>query len=146
MIIMHFTRGTGLVPRVIQWITWSDVTHVALEVNGHVYEANHSDGVKKTTAIYWKHANKAIRSIQLNHLNDKVILKRLENEVGKKYDFANLFCYPFRCDYQHKNRWTCSELISYAIQELVPHQHYHRVAPRHLLSIAHAASYKDESK
>lgn len=142
MIKLHFTRGQGIVPAIIRWITWSDANHVAIEVHGYVYESNHRDGVFKTPAVLWRHNKEILNTIDLPALNAETVENRLKAEVGKKYDWLNLFCYPLRCDYQHKNRWTCSELIAYAIQELIPHKHFHRVAPRHLLGIAHANNYQ----
>lgn len=137
MIRLHFTRGSGVVPTVIRWITWSEVNHVGIEIHGYVYESNHKDGVTCKPVARWLSDVDLVTSKEITGIDIDVVYGRLVHELHKPYDWLNILCYPFRCDYQHKNRWTCSELVAYAIQELVPHQHFHRVAPRHLLGIAH---------
>ena len=142
MIRLHFCLPTSIIGKIITKLTWSDVSHVAIEIDGHVYESDHNTGVTKTSLKDWNKISQ--NTYELYAVNTTIIKDRLEKQLGAPYDWTALLTYPFRLDWTHKEKWTCSELIAWALQEYIPHNNYNRMAPRHLKLLGHALEQNEK--
>lgn len=153
MIRLLFTASDDLIPRIIRRHTWSTVSHVAIQINDTVYESSHSTGVVGYTYNEWLQLyGKPVEVRYLFGLDEKQVERRLRSQLGGDYNFALTFLFPLRLDFR-KNLyhlievddlvldWNCSELIAWAIREIIAHDYFYRVAPRHLLAIGHASEH-----
>ena len=131
-----FTGPNSIGGSLISKFTWSNVSHVAIQVGYDVYEADYKAGVTKVRRDLWERTPVYEYEFQVKNIEE--VKARLDAEVGKGYDFLAILCYPFRCDYNDKKRWICSELVAYAIQEYIPHTNFQRMAPRHLKLLGYA--------
>jgi len=140
MIRLHFTRGKGIVPALIRWITASEINHVAIEVDGRVWQVAHDEVVNQRDLRVWLqlYDDTYHSSHILYGLDEIEVRDRLVEQEGKKYDWLALLCWPMYCHLHTKNRWLCSELIGDAIRELITHTRFHSVSPRHLKAVGHA--------
>lgn len=132
-----FTRSPGLVSKIIRRITWHDYSHVALEVNGMVYECNHKDGCITVPYAEWlnQHHGDSIAFVKIQPASQAKVVKRLNRKLGSGYDWLNLLLFPFNIDTSTKHKLICSRYLGWAInadREFFSHTNYHRLAPRHL--------------
>lgn len=141
MIRLHCTSGQGFVPDAIRFITGEEhINHCALEIDGWVWQVAHDEAVNKRPVEQWMqdYADSYYCSYTLYGLDETVVWQRLEQQEGKPYDWRIIFCTPFYCRIHDREKWVCSELIAYAIQELIYHERYQTVTPKDLKAIAHA--------
>lgn len=141
MIRIHFTSSQGFVQDAIRHFTGAEfINHCALEVDGWVWQIAHDEVVNKRPVEQWMHdyADSYHSSHTLYGLDEDVVRTRLEDQEGKHYDWLIIFCTPFYCRTHDLNKWVCSELAAYAIQELIYHERYQTVDPKDLKEIAHA--------
>lgn len=48
--------------------------------------------------------------------NELKATRFLYSQIGKSYDWSGAFAYPFRGDWQDKEKWYCSELVAKALE------------------------------
>ena len=136
MIRLILCSPESFIGKMICWFTWSDISHVAIEVDGWIYEADHSTGVIKTHWTEW--SRPVAYSYSFKVANKTLIKQRLESQLGMAYDLFMIYGYPLRIDRQCEQRWTCSELVAWALAEYFPHKKFYRIAPVHLKFLGHA--------
>jgi hypothetical protein len=141
MIRLHFIKGEGVGDKLIQTVTWSDWSHVALEINGRIYEAT-LNGVRTVSLEdflrYYDEKKITHKAYRLHGLDEAKVWNRAIGELNKPYDYTTLITHYFKIDYTERDKWMCSEYAGYCIQELIPHDKYYKLNPRHLHLIAHA--------
>lgn len=135
MIRIWFCRSDDIGGFLIRLFTWSKWNHVAIEVNGYVYEAVSGGGVRRIKARAYPHVWSQSTPVNLwvrNHAAAETFLKL---QVGKPYDWLALLSWPIRSTWQSPHRWFCSELAAKALR----HAGYtyigekaHRVTPEDL--------------
>ena len=135
MIKIHFCKSNSVTGWLVRLFTFSQWNHVAIEVNGKVYEARGMTGVTRSSAggylSQWaKHA-----TVQITAPLNSQLIGFLESQVGKRYDFGGIIALPFRKPWHGKSKWFCSELVAAALLAAgLPRMRIeaHRVTPRDL--------------
>jgi len=116
IIKFHFYKGKSLLSWAIKFRTLSIYSHVAIEIDGIVYESwqgKKNNGVVKSNnpLTYHKKGTK-IETILVPMEKWLVWKEFLELQVGKKYDYKAIFNFAFNWKKQNPDRWFCSELAS----------------------------------
>lgn len=139
MIKLHFCRSNTPVGLLIQLATFCRWNHVAIEVNGTVYEADMLGGVRALPVARFRSmwAETEAREIEVA---DKVAAFRfLQDQLGKPYDRMAILAMPFNRDWQDPEKWFCSELAAGFLVN-GGHQSFfmekHRIWPRDLWTVA----------
>lgn len=97
---------------------FSRYSHAELYVAFNTYTSTMRNGVVKipeyrTDAKYVEHVFK------VTEYEKDIILNRFKEIEGKKYDWRAVLLYPyFRFLLQNKDRYYCSEVVSYMLQDL----------------------------
>lgn len=113
---LHFYRWTRFFSKLIQWRTFSEFSHVAIEMNGFIYESKEWKWVIKT-----KPRNTPPTSLKKTLTYDippekaQKVLEYLENQLWRGYDYLwllSFFWIPKRKK-NNKKLW-CSEYIEQA--------------------------------
>jgi len=115
MIKLHFCRSSLPGALLIQAALFSRWNHVAVEVDGVVYDATVVDGVSKSTPESLHGKYREIESVTVSGLDERAVVKFLESQLGKSYDWTALIALPFRKDWQNPDKWFCSELAAEAL-------------------------------
>lgn len=137
MIKLHFCRSQNIGGYAIQAATFSRWNHVAIEVGGLIYDATLSHGVKRWPPGSMHQNYDEVQTIELSVPNELAVIRFLDAQVGKRYDWTALVALPFRADWHRENKWFCSELAAAALQAGGVKWLYvalpdHRVTPRDL--------------
>jgi len=115
MIRLHFCRSNLPGALLIQAALFSRWNHVAIEVEGVIYDATLGDGVAKSTPQALRAKYNEIQSVEIPNLNERGVVAFLESQLGKSYDWTALIALPFRQDWQDPQKWFCSELAAEAL-------------------------------
>lgn len=122
----------ALVLRVFQWSPWS---HVAIIDGDYVIEATATHGVRRVTI---QEAMEHVTDYEIVHLpcaNPEVAIAAAASQIGKKYDWGMILGHPLRQDWDDMDRWVCSELVAWAVQQggtELFRTKPHRITPQHL--------------
>jgi uncharacterized protein YycO len=130
--------GKGFISKLIQFQTWSRYSHASLELYGIVYEAKEFIGTRRFVPKYNSDDVTKVLAVQLTNFQARVMEQFLHNQMGSKYDYAQIVRILAR-QMQRKSsatRWFCSELVYAAfdavgialLREINPCQ----VTPQHL--------------
>lgn len=133
MIELQFSTLNSLTGRVVQIATWSWCSHVDFVLpNGLLFGAVPGQGVCLRPAT--------ARGRQERWVVDapaEPILKLATSQIDKPYDWAGIFGWAFRSDWQKPDAWFCSELVAWAFDRagypLLRTEGLSRVTPRDLL-------------
>jgi uncharacterized protein YycO len=118
----------------IRLFTFSQWNHVAIQVGGVVFDATGRYGVRTWSAHDFKSHYDRVESIGVE-IDEQATTAFLKSQLGKPYDFMALVAMPFRSDWQSRDKWFCSELVTAALKaggckfDRLP---AHRVTPRDL--------------
>ena len=107
---IHFCKSNDIGGAFIRFFTFSHWNHVAIEIDGVVYESLSSTGVRKQAASTYGGWDK-METVETYVPDLKVTKKFLEDQVSKPYDWTALVALPFREDWHNKEKWFCSELV-----------------------------------
>jgi hypothetical protein len=110
------------ISRVMAWLTHGRYTHVAL-VSGdgtEVIEASgmgKPEGVRMASFEVWtaKHPRYVLRKIP--HPNPELVWRITTSRLGDGYDWAYLWGWLFRRNWQDSCKWVCHELIVWACEQ-----------------------------
>ena len=105
----HFCRSTGIAAWFIRTFTMSYWNHVAVEVDGIIWQATGGKGVHR---ISYKDMAKHYHTIESVAVvvPDPVAGKAwLIEQEGKLYDWGAVLGMFFQAKWQSANRWFCSE-------------------------------------
>lgn len=127
----------------IRFLTWSQWSHVAVELDdGRVVEAIGS-GVRVTTLdACTKRMSKYVFVDLASPDDDTAEFAQawLLDQVGKKYDWGALFGFLFKRNWQDDNKWFCSELSGFFVRiigyRIANSAQISRVTPQMLYMIA----------
>lgn len=113
---IHFCRSGGLVAAVIRIGTMSPFNHVAIEVDGIVYEALTRRGVIHRRADLFGGAWSRVETVAIAIPDADSCRLFLQDQLGKPYDWGGVFALPFRANWHNEDRWFCSELVAAALE------------------------------
>lgn len=107
------------ISRVLSWVTFGNVTHVALLSPGgdEVIEASsygEPRGVRVMALEVWREHHPAHRSLRIPHPAPKQVWGLAKSQVGKPYDYRYYLGWLFRRNWQAEDAWVCHELICWA--------------------------------
>lgn len=132
---IHFCKSNGVGAWLIRFLTFSNWNHVAIEINGLVWDSTGIHGVKVwSPETFFNHYEK-VETRSIFNKNEYSAQDFLRKQLGKEYDFTALLALPFREDWQDKNKWFCSELVTEALVRSgydFSHLPTYRVTPRDL--------------
>jgi hypothetical protein len=120
IIRFHFYEGLSLGSRFIKFRTQGRFSHVAIEIDGMVYEAVvkmifpffYGD-VKVSNSVLTFHKKETpIYTIELpvSFETKKKYNTFLESILGCKYDWRAIYSFLLNWDKENPNRWVCSEV------------------------------------
>ncbi|MDX1755893.1 MAG: hypothetical protein R3175_07540 [Marinobacter sp.] len=135
MVKLWFCRSNDIGGWLIRLLTWSQWNHVAIEVNGYIYEAVTDGGVRRIHARGYGDSWDDAQSVRVPVDDLGAVLLFLQNQVGKPYDWRALPAIPFRWTWQHPHKWFCSELAAKALMvggRDVTSEKAYRVTPQDL--------------
>ena len=114
---IHFYKWTWLISRLIQWRTRSIYSHVAIEIDDHIYEAHASHGVVRSK--YWHDQFVRRDTIELHAWIDEkhAIIDFLEEQLGKAYDYHLIWSIVLNTQGNDRSKWICSELVQKALEK-----------------------------
>lgn len=112
---VHFCSSNLPFALAIKFFTFSQWSHVAIQVGGIVYESRGVCGVTKTTFSELVSRQNIVHTEVVNDIDWVSAREFLEDQVGKDYDYAALFGLPFRQNWGAEDRWFCSELAAKAL-------------------------------
>lgn len=131
---IHFCRSKGFAAWIIRVGTMSRWNHVAVEIDGIIWQATGRKGVHVVNPESLASHYHRIESVPVE-LPDRVAAKDFgKAQLGKPYDWDAVFGMPFRANWQAKGKWFCSELVAAILQaggKSIRLSH-HRVTPRDL--------------
>lgn len=137
---IHFSSNNSLISRAICWWTSAPVSHVAIEIDGYVYEAL-AQGFIRRGKTQWMLDNRAdpskhIETFDLYVPHPDKARAWLDNRIGDKYDYPGFIAYLIPSIKELPANLYCSEaarlaLIQSGIQ--VPYEQMHPGALRWFL-------------
>lgn len=143
-LVLIFSRGTDPIDRLIGWLTFSSVTHVALVRGQQVIESSghgHPKGVREVSLWEWLDRHPDSEQRTLKHPHADTVWEIARSQLGKGYDYPWLLRWLFRLPWLENDSWTCAELISWAASATgVPilDAGHNTVTPRDLYMISEA--------
>lgn len=109
----HMVCGKGIVSKLIMFFSAGYYSHVAIELDGFVFESEWYCGVIKTPVDQW--GGSAVKETLETRLMDPKrdeILSWLNKQVGKKYDWLGVLSFVFGFLKPRMGYFYCSELAA----------------------------------
>lgn len=134
---LWFCQSNTLVGWLIRAVTFCRWNHVAIEIDGLIYEASLFSGVRCIPAEGFTELWSKAISCDVAVTNPAKAAWFLNQQIGKPYDLWALV--PLRRNWQHPHKWFCSELAAKALTmagQKSFHMDQHRVWPRDLWAVA----------
>ena len=135
MVRVHFLKSHSISGWLIRLFTFSQWNHVAIEIDGQVYEARGATGVTRSSAKGYLQGWAKSATVEINAHKPDLAVKFLDAQVGKGYDFGAIIALPFRQPWHSKSKWFCSELVAAALAAAGWKEvriKSHRITPRDL--------------
>jgi len=113
LIRVHFWKGDGLIGRIIRRFTWSDYSHVGMELNGWMYEAREFRGVVKQRWPDSKRSSSAVLELRISQSDLRKLAEWWECRIGLPYDYWQVVRFIYRKDEtaSTKPKYFCSEAL-----------------------------------
>ena len=115
MIEVRFMKTRGIIARLIRWFTWSEFNHVDINVNGKWYGASRTFGVHRSDKQRPSYIYAEKLFISSTPEEREYVLRFLEGELGKSYDWRGIFGFILRKNLHHRDKWFCSEYVGTAL-------------------------------
>lgn len=120
-VCIHFYSGKGFLSRLIRWQTRSKFSHTSISIDKRFWESN----PPKVSTCDLSYAMKKRKPSLTTEINIKDIeamemVKWLDGQVGKKYDFTMVIRFVTRQQEARKSKgkFFCSELIGAAFKHI----------------------------
>lgn len=109
VVILEFSRNSGIISRAIRWFTGHEWSHVEFVTEDGKYLGSRFFG---GVQVRDKPAGDERRRV----ISDApyTVVKYAKTQIGKKYDLFAIFGILTRRNWQKMNRWTCSELVAWS--------------------------------
>ena len=139
-ITIRFVSSSGFIGWAIRRVTWGVVNHVELVLDGlygssrQVIGAFTKDGI--SIVPYYKVSKEYICKIPCTAEQRGAIFDYAFSQVGKKYDFLDIFGFLVHRDWRKENRWTCGEFVAACFEKgglpllHAPLKTINRISPR----------------
>ena len=137
------TDKSDWISTVIRWLTWWRHSHVVLisPCQLYVIESTHGKGVVGgTLAEFLGRDGVEVRTIP--HADPDAVWHKVENEIGKPYDWKYIYGWLFRRNWQDPAAWSCPELIA-TMAGLFPLDFAGHISPRDLYLISYPLTDSD---
>jgi len=106
-----------LVDAAIKWWTKSKYFHVEMIINNKWISSNPGVGSVYIRDLAPLKENYDYFEIEVDGRKEKKVMRFLESQVSKKYDYWGLiFSTIFTLNIEDRNKWFCSELVSEALK------------------------------
>lgn len=131
---IHFCKSGGIGGLLIRFFLFSRWNHVAIEIEGVVFEAAARDGVRAVPADQFPVLWRELKTIPVACPDVGEARDFLSCQLGKPYDWRALFALPFRAEWDRSDKWFCSELVAESLRRGGRDLNLpaHRVTPRDL--------------
>lgn len=113
---IHFCKSNDIGGFLIRLFTFSRWNHVAIEIDGVVFEAVTGDGVQAVRAETFAGRWAKTEAVTVRADNPAEAKRFLSRQLGKPYDWLAIVALPFRESWQHPDKWFCSELATQALR------------------------------
>ena len=117
-------RGKSLISKIIRWHTRSQYSHVAIAIDGRIYEAWRG-GVSHAATPWANHTeNTHIDLFTVPGTTHEQALEAeafLKSHIGDGYDFRMVSRFLSRLGPKPNDRWFCSELVCAALRQVGHH-------------------------
>lgn len=110
-VTVHFCKSEGLGGRILRLFLMSKWNHVAIQFGNVVYESVSGAGVIRRSPAEFSKAWDKVSSLEVNVADRMALLRFLQAQVGKPYDWKAILAFPFRGSWQDRSGWFCSELV-----------------------------------
>lgn len=144
-LVLIFSHGTDWISRLIGWLTYGHVTHVALVRGQRVIEASgmgYPKGVREVSLWDWLDKHPGAEQRVIKHPDPEGVWDMMSTQLGKGYDWMWLARWLIRKEWQPNDLWVCSEGIAWASATkgypLFEGAHYGRITPQDLYDISEA--------
>lgn len=121
MVTYHFHKSNTIYSKGIQ--LYSKYSHVSIEVGGYVYEALVEHGVIKTISTSYDKST-VVKSEIFEGLDENIIIKFLEAQVGKAYDLIGVFSFVWRVLPTRYGYWYCSDIAMVSLMKGLGKEEY----------------------
>lgn len=115
-VTVHFCKSEDLGGRLLRLFLMSRWNHVAIQIGGSVYESVSGSGVIKRRPSDFGKAWDKVSSVEVDVVDQLTMLRFLQGQVGKPYDWKAILAFPFRGSWQDRSGWFCSELVYEALR------------------------------
>lgn len=107
-----FTSSNYPLPLAIRFFTGCRWHHCGIIYNDNtVIEASARGGVRGVTLNSFKARGKYC-IVDFEVPKEVAAMTFLYSQLGKPYDWSGAIAYPFRGDWQNRDKWYCSELVA----------------------------------
>lgn len=109
---IRFITESDFVSWAIRWVTFSDFSHVEIELpDGTFLGAHAGKGVQIRPADYCQPSFERRYAIPLSQANYDAAMLYARNSIGTLYDYADIFGLLFRRNLTTKGRMICSRYL-----------------------------------
>lgn len=112
---IHFYKWTRFFSRLIQWRTFSQFSHVSIQIADKIYEAKEWEGVVSSVARK-DPPHSLVETIEYEITKSKLLEAEtwLKLQLWKEYDYMGILLFVGRPKtYALDSKWFCSELGAY---------------------------------
>lgn len=99
----------------IRTALFSDHNHVGVQVDDVVYDSTFKNGVAVSSIDEFYSDWRVTDELWISVPDGEGLLKFLQDQLGKKYDWKAVVSLPFRRNWHSPKRWMCSELAAEAL-------------------------------
>lgn len=108
---IHFCKSDNMGGRILRLFLMSKWNHVAIQIGNTVYESVSGAGVVKHQPAEFAKAWDKVSSVEVYVPSQLSVLRFLNDQLGKPYDWKAILAFPFRGSWQDRSGWFCSELV-----------------------------------
>ena len=124
----------------IRFFSRGKVNHTSIDVGGLIYEAHWLEGVRRVPVDNWDRKETVVETQEIKMTDERYeeVIKWLEKQVGKPYDYMGIKSFLFKAIPQGRNAWFCSEYAYVALAKILGkkfHPPSQRVSPQEFRDI-----------
>ncbi len=113
-VTLAFEKGTSLIARVIQLVTWSKYSHVEIIIEDNWISSGEPAGVGLKVRPLRKLKNRyEYIEVEVDNRYLQNVYDFIEENKNTSYDYlGSIFGGGFNIDIHYKDKWFCSELVA----------------------------------
>lgn len=122
MIKINFASQNNFLSTIIKMVTFSNYSHVELQINDICYGVNLNKGVHERTEQEFFSCYDTVETFSIKYMTDRkeaIIKEFMDNAVGAKYDYKSMMLLGLthRKFSEDNDKWFCSEIIYTAFRK-----------------------------